>query len=667
MNIVPMKTAMSNKPMTFKRHSFNFFAIFILCLLWGCGWVMAQEAQLIRVGIRPYAPPIIYFVKSNGDIQYKGSQAEVLSLLERNINAKFEYISSDDITQRRTWLKEGRIDIIAGSGKPIGEDPEILFIPTGTKLEYRIYTKKDCDTEDCYYDFSNKRFVLISGVSYPKFLDRIEQNHKIVVNTDEEALRMLNKDLVDLFVTPSQEVSNYIIAKENFKNIHPVGEVLGKVELGYAVRADDEKFHKRLSMAIRELVVSGTIAYVERKHYQEAFEEIRREKNADRFLFIFSFFVLVILVGGVWSYLLRSRVQRITKELKTSEERLTNLIKFSPDMIFVVAPDGKIKQCNQSAELELGTRVDGSTEQQLTRFVVTEEQERFSAFLLQALKGTKCTDEFHLNDKEGRILDVEVVGMRLPTTDPDRPSICCYARDMTKRNLLEHELIQADRLATIGQMAAAVAHEINNPLGIVQANVGLLMSHGVDDEERLDVIHTISRNVDRAGKITHDLLDVAKPKPPEMKVVDLMDLVEQTLKVVKLQLKGVQIQHDKDKADSKVNGDPGLLEQVFINLFLNAKTAMQTSSEKRLSIHHEIHMSNGRVKVCISDTGKGISPEQIRKVFDPFYTTDARSGFGLGLFLSHRIIENHGGTLAVSSTEGVGTDFVIDLPAIPKA
>jgi PAS domain S-box-containing protein len=652
--------------MTFKRHILRIIAILIPCLFWTSGLSSAQEKQVIRVGIRPYAPPIIYFVKSNGDIQYKGSQAEVLSLLESYINATFEYISSDDVTQRRTWLKEGRIDMIAGAGKEIDEDPAFRFISTGNKLEYRIYTNKDCDTEDCYYDFTNKRFVLISGVRYPKFLDGIPQNHKIVVNTDEEALRMLNKDLVDLFVTPSQLVSNYIIAKEHFKNIHPVGEVLGKVELGYVVRADDEKFYNRMSAAIRDLVVSGTIAYVERKHYQEAFDEIRREKNADRFLFIFSFFVLVILVGGVWSYLLRSRVQRITKELKTSEERLTNLIKFSPDMIFVLAPDGRIKQCNQSAELELGTRVDGFTEQQLSHFVVTDEQDRFSGFLLQALEGTKCTDEFHFKNEAGRILDVEVVGMLLPTTDPDIPNICCYARDMTKRNLLEHELIQADRLATIGQMAAAVAHEINNPLGIVQANVGLLMSHGVDEEERLDVIQTISRNVDRAGKITHDLLDVAKPRPPEMKVVDLVDLVAQTLNVVKLQLKGIQVQHDKVEDDSKVNGDPGLLEQVFINLFLNAKTAMQTSSEKRLSIYHEAHPDSDRLKVCISDTGKGISSERIGKVFDPFYTTNARSGFGLGLFLSHRIIENHGGTLAVSSTEGVGTDFVIDLPAIPK-
>ena len=93
---------------------------------------------------------------------------------------------------------------------------------------------------------------------------------------------------------------------------------------------------------------------------------------------------------------------------------------------------------------------------------------------------------------------------------------------------------------------------------------------------------------------------------------------------------------------------------------------MKTSAEKRLSIHHESHGDGGRVKVCISDTGKGIPPERIGKVFDPFYTTNARSGFGLGLFLSHRIIENHGGTLEVTSTENVGTDFIIYLPDIKR-
>lgn len=640
--------------------------VITLCLMPVNGHVIAQEKQLIRVGIRPYAPPIIYLEKSNGGIHYKGSQAEVLSLLEKNLNVKFEYISSDDVAQRKTWLKEGYIDLIAGTGKRIELDPEICFIPTGVKLKYQLYAQKDCDTEACYYNFSNKRIVLIAGVKYPEFLDRISQSQKIVVNTPAEALVMLNEELVDLFVSPSQAVGNYIIAKEHFKNIHPVGDVLGKMEIGYAVRAADDELYRRLSLAIKDLVDSGTIAYLDMKRYEEAFEEIRREKSTRRFLFVLSFFILLIILGGVWNYLLKSRVRRITRELKTSEERLTNLIKFSPDMIFVVAPDGKIRLCNQSAEMKLGTLLEGSAEKSLTQFIITEEQETFSAFLLQTLNGTKCMDGFHFRDEKGRILDVEVVGMRLPTTDPDRPTICCYARDMTRRNLLERELIQADRLATIGQMAAAVAHEINNPLGIVQANVGLLMSPGVEDEERLEVIHTISRNVDRAGKITHDLLDIAKPKPPEMKVVNLVDLVAQTLDVVKLQLKGVDVRYDPGNTDAYVNGDPGLLEQVFINLFLNAKTAMQVSPEKCLSIHHESHRNSGRVKVCISDTGKGISPERIKKIFDPFYTTNSRSGFGLGLFLSHRIIENHGGTLEVSSTEGVETDFVIYLPAIKK-
>ena len=287
------------------------------------------------------------------------------------------------------------------------------------------------------------------------------------------------------------------------------------------------------------------------------------KKNTDRFLFASGFFILVILVGGVWNYLLKNRVRRITRELKTSEERLANLIRFSPDMIFVVAADGKITQCNQRAEMELGALLERTAERNLIHFVIPEEQEAFSAFLRRALKNSKCMHEFHFMDEKGRILDVEVVGMRLPTTDPELSTICCYARDMTKRNLLEHELIQADRLATIGQMAAAVAHEINNPLGIVQANVGLLMSPGLSDQERLEVVHTISRNVDRAGKITHDLLDIAKPKPPEMKKVDLVELVSQTLEVVKLQLKGVHVQHDSSQAVSHVNGDPGLLEQVF--------------------------------------------------------------------------------------------------------
>ena len=152
-------------------------SIIILILMAGHGHVNAGEKQIIRVGIRPYAPPIIYFELSNGGIRYKGAQAEVLRLLERNLDVKFEYISSDDVSQRRRWLKEGRIDMVPDTGKEIDNDPKIRFISTGVKLEYRIYAQKNCETEDCYYNFSNKRIVLISGVRYPKFLDKIRQRY----------------------------------------------------------------------------------------------------------------------------------------------------------------------------------------------------------------------------------------------------------------------------------------------------------------------------------------------------------------------------------------------------------------------------------------------------------------------------------------------------------
>ena len=171
-----------------------FFSLMALGLVWVNSPALAQNQQVIRVGIRPYAPPIIYFEKINGDIQYKGSQAEMLTLLEKNMNVRFEYISSDDVAQRRTWLKEGRIDLIAGTGKDIELDPEILFVPTGVKLEYRIYAQKDCDVKACYYNFSNKQIVLITGVRYPEFLNHIKQSQKILVNTDVEALRMLNRE-----------------------------------------------------------------------------------------------------------------------------------------------------------------------------------------------------------------------------------------------------------------------------------------------------------------------------------------------------------------------------------------------------------------------------------------------------------------------------------------
>jgi len=243
-------------------------------------------------------------------------------------------------------------------------------------------------------------------------------------------------------------------------------------------------------------------------------------------------------------------------------------------------------------------------------------------------------------------------------------AIAIHERDQQLRRQTREKLIRSDRLAMIGQLAAGVAHEINNPLGSILLFSRLLLQQTSAEGRTRENLERIEKETKRCHTIVKSLLDFARERKPLVESVDLNQLLDATLKLFEGQFlfQNIEVTRDYEARLPSIQADQSQLQQVFMNLILNAADAM--NGKGRLTLSTQPNDMDGTVEIRISDPGCGIPPENLERIFDPFFTTKGVGhGTGLGLSVSYGIIQSHNGDISVSSKLGCGAAFTISLPA----
>jgi len=241
--------------------------------------------------------------------------------------------------------------------------------------------------------------------------------------------------------------------------------------------------------------------------------------------------------------------------------------------------------------------------------------------------------------------------------------------DITERIGLESQLSQAEKMSSIGLLAAGVAHEVNTPLAVISSYAQMLAKQVSGDEKKTSLLEKITRQTFRASEIVNNLLNFSRTSGTEFAQIDVNKIIVDTLALLEHQFKTgrVKVQDDLAADLPPIHGNPGKLQQVFLNLFLNAKDAMPDGGV--LKVCTAINVSG--VHVSVADSGTGIAPEHIARIYDPFFTTKTtngsgeRRGTGLGLSVTYGIIQEHAGKIRVESQPGAGTQFHLDFPVIP--
>lgn len=235
-------------------------------------------------------------------------------------------------------------------------------------------------------------------------------------------------------------------------------------------------------------------------------------------------------------------------------------------------------------------------------------------------------------------------------------------QDVTEKRRLESILAQSEKLAAVGQLAAGVAHEINNPLTAIVANAQILQRELPPDTDIQESVELIARAGARAAQVVRNLLDFARRETYHLAPTDVNETLRRALALIQheLLIRSIQLNFQPAESLPPILASQDHLQGVWLNLLLNAIDALEHEGGK---LEVSTLLSAGMIQITITDTGKGISPERLERIFEPFYTTKAPGrGTGLGLSVVHRVIKQHGGHIMVKSEMGVGTEFTIVLP-----
>jgi len=366
-------------------------------------------------------------------------------------------------------------------------------------------------------------------------------------------------------------------------------------------------------------------------------------------------------------------------ELKETREELRGILENSQDIIFAARPDGRLISFNNSAVDVFGTERTAALGTPV--HAIASDPAEFSAlFTLALTEGHATRYEMKLRRHQGGELFANVSLTRV--NDPKgRPfEIVCIARNITERLQLQEDLIQTERLAAIGKMAAGVAHEINNPLAIIETVAGIMedlieeAGGSLTDDVRKSLLESIAKiyqHTARCTSITHNLLGFARRSAGTKNGVSVPAMLDRSLELLRPNANRLSLRVVRRYAANlpAIRTDPQLLEQIFVNLLKNAMDAIEEKKPAQaiinlsVSLLEEPGVDSMRIAATIQDNGVGIEEESLSQVFDLFYTSKpAGKGTGLGLSIVHNILRKLGGDVRVESEPGKGSSFTVLLP-----
>ena len=354
--------------------------------------------------------------------------------------------------------------------------------------------------------------------------------------------------------------------------------------------------------------------------------------------------------------------------LRESEEKYRSLVENIPDVIYSTDDRGHIVTVNNPAENFFGYRTEEVLGRRFVDFlhpadhlVVSDAFDRAIASQTELTKGLRG----RMTAKDGSTRWVEVNMRRQFNADGRIERTDGVLRDVTQTKMLQEKLIQSERLAATGQLAASIAHEINSPLQGVTSLLNVIRREYGEDGNLVGHLDLIKGAFTSIRNTVKNLLDLNRPGKEKNQPLRLNDIIEQTGALVKSYLKDHRVRlHLSLPPDLPVMmGSPQQIGQVFMNLINNAVEAMNADPEyedRRITIRAAV--DSDQIAIHVADTGPGISEEDMSRLFDAFFTRKKKMGMGVGLAICHRIIEDHGGAISVRNRPGRGAEFTVRLP-----
>ncbi|GAB1159609.1 hypothetical protein YWY31_56340 [Paenibacillus illinoisensis] len=354
-----------------------------------------------------------------------------------------------------------------------------------------------------------------------------------------------------------------------------------------------------------------------------------------------------------------NRLKQMYEENRAVKEHLESIINQTADAIHITDLDGKVLRVNRAFEQLYGWR-SREVENRRLKIIPPEAEEEMKQQHAQLIEGLSITsNETVWMKKDGTRVEVSVSTAPVRDELGEITALISVSRDITSRNRMEELLRRSEKLTTVGQLAAGVAHEIRNPLTTLRGFLQLQQETNKLNHRHLDLMLS---ELDRINLIVGEFLILAKPQAVHFQERDIRFILGDVISLLDSQahLHGVEFVLNASSDSAMVHCEENQLKQVFINLLKNGMEAMPNGGSIRIRLDHDEELN--RVRIEIKDEGIGIPEEMMPKLGEPFFT-NKESGTGLGLMVSQRIIQSHKGMMDIKSVMNKGTTVIIDLPA----
>ncbi|WP_295641021.1 transporter substrate-binding domain-containing protein [uncultured Mailhella sp.] len=635
--------------------------LFFFCLLClpsraVCSDIPDRRDALV-IGVPPHSAPLSFLNEDRTGLLGLAVDLSVKMAEELGKNIVFVQSNARKLEQK---LQRGEIDAMVGL-LPVNlknDFSDVLVTPLALNRAILVAGQEHQFTMES--ELAGRRVILQRGDAYiPKMLSM----GCTVVQADSmtNALNRLVAGQADAYIASSVEMAFYIVQSKKYKDIRVMGGSLERIPMVMMVGRKSGLL-ERLTSALVHLEENGEVEklrsrWLGRSLYVPGLWELYRY----HILCAVAVLCCIFLASVTWIYALKRQVRKVSRRLIRSERKYRDLIEESPDIILLLDEEGRITLSNRAARKVL--RIAGSG---------------YSALLMEALcsETSGCLERFvQLIPRDGALrreitlasgTEQELVlEVNLFMADPESSpyAICLIGRDMTERRKLDRQVMEMERLAVLGKLAAGVAHEINNPIGIVMANAEIALEDCPEDSPIRPMLKAIHRNGERAVNTTRRLLNIALPSSVQYERQNLARIVREALFFLRPRLRTVKVDESLMPDDLPVRGNRVLLEQLVLNMLINALDSMEGAEEGRRFLLLEGRCADGRVTLAITDSGSGISEENRKKIFEPFFSTKGSKGFGLGLYISRHIMELHEGEIFVESELGEGSTLSLIFPA----
>lgn len=349
-------------------------------------------------------------------------------------------------------------------------------------------------------------------------------------------------------------------------------------------------------------------------------------------------------------------------ELLSSRNTLRSLFDNLPAALYIIDPDYRLLAVNRARTQRNGLEPRRLVGQVCYQALFNRSEPCPDCRVMETLRSNKSTQRSERRYVGDDIFDWEISSHPVVDENERVMQAVLVEQDNTERRRLEAILTQSEKLAAIGQLAASVAHEISNPLTAIIANAQILRRELPGNSDLQVSVDLISRAGARAAQVVRNLLDFARKEDYALSLTDLNETIDLAIELIHHEIlaRGVRLEFTPDPDLPPLLASPDHLQSVWLNLMLNAIDSIdKTPGEIKIVTR----MQSGEIQALVSDNGKGIPADRLTRIFEPFYTTKAVGrGTGLGLSVSYRVVQQHGGRISVESQLGVGSVFTVSFP-----